>query len=64
MELVADIKMNQSVPMRKRVFVEFKDKDGKIKKGELKSNDGLTCIVLVGSVRKRMSRKEIKFIKE
>lgn len=65
MELIDPIKTTQSVPkFTKRVFVEFKDDDGKIKKGVMKSNDGFICKVLVNSKTYIVARKQIKFVEE
>jgi|LGOV01.1.fsa_nt_gb hypothetical protein len=55
---------NTTVKFRKRVFVEFKDDQGNIKKGVMKSNDGFTCKILVNSKVYVVSRKQIKFVKE
>ena len=63
MELVKPIKTT-SVDMQKTCIVEFKDEDGKIKRGKLKSNDGYSVVVLIGTRRLRLSRREITFVKE
>ena len=47
-----------------KVFVEFKDKNGIIKKGVLKANNGRCVTVQVGVERILMSRKEITFVKK
>lgn len=53
-----------AVKFRKRVIVEFKDDQGKLLKGLMKSNDGIICKVLVNSTTYVVSRKQIKFVEE
>ena len=47
-----------------KVIVEFKDENGKIKRGVLKLNSGRCVTVQVGNERILMSRKEITFVKK
>ena len=63
MKTVNKIKLNQSMPMSKKIIVEFKDENGNIKRGILNANNGHCVIVIVGTERIRMSRKEITFVK-
>ena len=63
MELIKPIKLNQTAPIfKKRVLVEFKDDNGIIRRGVMKSNDGHCCKILVGSETILVSRKEVKFV--
>jgi hypothetical protein len=48
----------------RKVFVEFKDENGNIKRGLLKLNNGRCVTVLVGAERILMSRKEITFVRK
>ena len=65
MELCKPILKSQSTPViRKRTYAQFTDENGIIRKGILKSNDGYCVVVEINRKRIRMSRKEIKIIKE
>lgn len=55
---------SQTVKIKKSIYVEYKDSDGNKQTGKLITNDGYSVTVMTNQKRIRLSRKEIKFIKE